>query len=190
MGAGHLGVLLSAAVTLTVMVVAAGLCFKPHGRSPRGLNVVKGIGPVSVAASLWLLWVATPPSTAVAAVGFACFAVALAVFLWALWVNRARWLTRIYCDDVPDHLVDAGPYRLVRHPCYSAYVLVYTGALVASRSVWLIPVVVINAALYWHAARTEEQKFTDSPLAADYAAYRRRTGMLLPNPIKMLRRSR
>ena len=188
MTAGHLAVLIGAGVPLTVMLVTAGLCFKAQGKTPRGLTVVKILGLVSVAAVGWALWVAAPPSGAETGLSVALFGVALILYAWALWTHRGRWPTRVYCDDVPAHLVVTGPYRLVRHPCYGAYVLLYTGALVAGRSPWLVVVLLANAALYWHAARREERKFASSALAADYEAYRRRTGMLLPNPVKMLRR--
>jgi protein-S-isoprenylcysteine O-methyltransferase Ste14 len=44
--------------------------------------------------------------------------------------------------------------------------------------------VVCNGVLYWHAGRAEEREFVRSELAADYEAYRRRTGMFLPNPFQ------
>lgn len=177
--------LVSGSVTFTVFLVAAGFCFRAHGRSPLGLNLVKAIGPVSVAAAIWALAVASPASWVVVGAGVALFAEALALFLWALWTHRRRWLTRVYCDDEPAHLVTSGPYRWVRHPCYTAYLLAYAGALVTSRHPLVIPVLLINTILYLHAGRAEERKFAASPLAADYDAYRQRTGMLWPNPFKL-----
>ncbi len=177
--------LASGIVTFTVLVLAAGLCFRAHGRSPLGLNLVKAIGPLSVATAIWSLAVAAPASWRTAAPGVALFSGSLALFLWALVAHRRRWLTRVYCDDVPVHLVTTGPYRWVRHPCYSAYLLAYAGALVASRNLLVIPVLLVNGILYLHAGRVEERKFAGSPLAADYDTYRRRTGMLWPNPLKI-----
>ena len=81
---------------------------------------------------------------------------------------------------MPAHLVTAGPYRRLRHPCYSAYLLSFAGGLTVSPTYWLGAVALLMLVLYYQAARYEERKFEHSPLGQDYARYRETTGMFLP----------
>jgi protein-S-isoprenylcysteine O-methyltransferase Ste14 len=80
----------------------------------------------------------------------------------------------------PVSLVTAGPYRYVRHPFYTSYLIFWTGLALGTWSLWAVPVLVLMAVLYTVAARGEEGKFANSPMAAEYAAYRTRTGMFWP----------
>lgn len=168
-----------AAVTLVIFVVAAGFAFRQPGGAPVGLNLVKLTGPLSCGLLIWSLAVARV-GLGWSLAGAALMGSALALFLWALLANRPRPLSRIYCGDAPAHLQTAGPYRYVRHPCYSAYLLAFLGGVVASHHLAAVVVLLGNAALYVHAARFEERKFAAGPLAADYAAYRARTGGFIP----------
>ena len=52
--------------------------------------------------------------------------------------------------------------------------------VVATREPWLLVTFVAMGVIYYVAARKEESKFMSGPLAADYAAYRSRTGMFVP----------
>lgn len=168
-----------ALVTLAVFGVSAGLAFRQAGPAPTGLNLVKLTGPLSGGLVIWALAVARV-SLAGSLAGAVLMLVALAFFLWAVSANRPRPLSRIYCGDAPAHLQTAGPYRFVRHPCYSAYLLAFLGGVVASHHPAALLVLIGNTVLYLHAARFEERKFAAGPLAAEYAAYRARTGAFVP----------
>lgn len=77
-------------------------------------------------------------------------------------------------------LVTTGPYRLVRHPIYLGLALVATGAAVAFGS-WpalAIALFGIVPTFAWR-ARTEE-KLLGRTFGERYAAYRQRTGMIIP----------
>ena len=86
----------------------------------------------------------------------------------------------------PAHLMTTGPYRVVRHPFYCSYLLVWLAGLVATAKWWLALTVAIMVAIYLRAARFEERKFLDSALARHYRDYQARTGQLVPNPWKVL----
>ncbi|HUZ13590.1 MAG TPA: isoprenylcysteine carboxylmethyltransferase family protein [Caulobacteraceae bacterium] len=113
---------------------------------------------------------------------------------WALVVCQAAgfcftWWARIHLGSLwsgsvtrkQDHrVIDTGPYRLVRHP-------IYTG-LLFSTVVWAVqiaePAALLGVAFailaFWLKARLEE-RFLARELGQDaYAAYRRRTPMLVP----------
>jgi protein-S-isoprenylcysteine O-methyltransferase Ste14 len=181
----HLTVLILCLVTFAVFGLAGGLLFKPFGRYPAELWLVLVIGVVSLLAEIAgvALWEAAGTR---AFIGIAMFLVALALILWAGWQLRGQGITRIYCQDSPAKLITSGPYRLMRHPCYTAYSIGYEAGAVASGCPWLWLVLAGMVVLYIHAALFEEKKFESSQLAAEYAAYRARTGMFLPDPLKML----
>ena len=110
----------------------------------------------------------------------------LGLFWWAIQANSAARLSAAFSDDLPVHLVESGPYRFIRHPFYCSYVLAWLAGAIATARWWLIPTVVVMAVIYWNAASSEEEKFSRSPLAAEYESYRSRTSLLVPNPMKLL----
>ena len=77
-------------------------------------------------------------------------------------------------------LVQNGPYRLVRHPMYTAYLLLFIGAFLLSGS-WLIGLsgTAVIATLMLFRIKKEEQLLL-SVFGHEYARYRTRTGMFIP----------
>ena len=129
---------------------------------------------------------ATPHVTARQALGgVSIYLCALALFWWTIRANSRRPLSAAFSPDTPLHLVQHGPYRLVRHPFYCCYLLTWTAGVVSTGRVWLLPSVAMMLAIYFRAANVEEDKFARSPLAPMYARYRAGTGMFLPNPVKL-----
>ena len=108
------------------------------------------------------------------------FAGALGLFFWTIHVTRARPPLLAFTPAPPSFLVQDGPYRLVRHPFYLAYMMFWAGTALAGHSPlgWVVPVMM--AIIYAHTARREEELFAASPLGADYASYRARVGMFMP----------
>jgi len=124
----------------------------------------------------------TPVTTACAS---GMYLGALGLFWWAVRTNRNRPLSAAFSPDAPQFLIREGPYRYVRHPFYSAYLVAWTAGVAATRNLWLTPTVAVMLMIYLRAIAIEERKFSRSHLAAAYADYRRCTGCLVPNPIKM-----
>ena len=99
------------------------------------------------------------------------------------WARHTIWRLRFgiaFAEQVPEAVCSEGPYRRVRHPIYFSYLVAYLAVLVALPH-WLTATVLgVNIALFVYAAHDDERNFAASALAADYAAYRERTGMFLP----------
>ncbi len=110
------------------------------------------------------------------------FAVSLGLWSWALATTRATPPTLAFTGDEPRFMLNAGPYRWIRHPFYSAYLLFWAGTAAATPGIFGWAAVLILGAVYFVAARHEEGKFARSALAARYAAYAAHTGMFLPWP--------
>ena len=82
----------------------------------------------------------------------------------------------------PDHaVVRDGPYRRVRHPMYSANMLLSAGLTLIFLSLPLLVPFAVIVALSFVRARIEERLFLRSPrLRGEYSAYRAETGRFLP----------
>lgn len=115
------------------------------------------------------------------AVAIVMYTGAIAIFLSAIESAKRTRLQRSFVDyPLPDRLITSGPYKWVRHPFCSGYLL---GALagpvgIDHRAMFLVaaPLVVISIL----AAVREEQVWLAGPRAAEYREYRRRTGMFIP----------
>jgi protein-S-isoprenylcysteine O-methyltransferase Ste14 len=108
------------------------------------------------------------------------YLLALTLFFWSIQVNRQNALSAAFSPDSPRHLVNWGPYRFIRHPFYSAYLLTWSAGFVATGQWWLLPSIAVMFAVYLRAAQVEEQKFASSPLAEAYREYQESTGRFLP----------
>jgi len=75
-------------------------------------------------------------------------------------------------------LVTSGPYAYVRHPIYTGILLAMIGSAVA-RGLWWGLLFLLCFAYFLFSARTEE-KMMLAQFPEAYAAYRRRTRMLIP----------
>lgn len=141
-----------------------------------------GIGSLSVAAYAVVLfgaraaeifWLAVIP-------GVIAVLQALLLFEWARHSVRGRRFSYISSTDVPQFVCTDGPFRWVRHPFYTSYLM----TLVSVAAMFPNRITVIGAIVgiitFHFAARHEERKFEGSPVAAEYAAYKRRTGRFVP----------
>ena len=108
----------------------------------------------------------------------------LALYEWARHVIWGRSFYIAWSGSVPDALCDRGPYAYIRHPIYASYILAFLAVLVAMPTLITLAVFVFNAGLFSHAALSDERSLASGTFAADYALYRRRTGMFLPRVLR------
>ena len=112
--------------------------------------------------------------------GVAAFAGSLVLFEWARQSVRGKFFSYIYSRDTPQFIWTSGPYTYIRNPFYASYLLSYIGAAMMFPGIAAFAVVGVMIGYFTLAARHEERKFEGSPLAAEYAVYRRRTGRFIP----------
>ena len=150
-------------------------------RTPGDLVNARGFG---VGLSIWgplaSIQLATQPPAWQSAVGVAGLVAAFALFNWAAASIRGRAFSLAGHDDLPQFVHTSGPYAHVRNPFYASYILAGVSTIVMWPSRWGALVVVLAIAYYEWLARYEEGKFVKSPVAAEYAEYKSRTGRLLP----------
>ena len=79
-----------------------------------------------------------------------------------------------------DHeLVRTGPYRLLRHPIYTAMLGMFLGTAIASSQFHALLGLAILVVAYLRKTRLEDQMLAQA-FGADYNAYRRHTWALVP----------
>lgn len=126
-----------------------------------------------------LTWTETrPPFFQLIGVGIELAAACL--FWWAISVSRSARLRFAFDPEHPDSIVMTGPYRYLRHPFYTSYLIFWSGWGIATWSIWAIVPVIFFTVVYVLAAKDEERKFSLSPLAIEYDVYRKNTGFLAP----------
>jgi protein-S-isoprenylcysteine O-methyltransferase Ste14 len=73
----------------------------------------------------------------------------------------------------------AGPYRFVRHPIYTALLVLYAGAATVSDELHALIGLALAVFAYLRKIRLEEANLMNA-FGADYRDYRRKTRALLP----------
>ena len=159
---------------------------RPAG-STTGMKLISACGIAFAVLHLAAIAMAPAISPLRGIIAAALYVMALALFWWAIRSNAPKPLSAAFSPDPPMHVMQNGPYRYIRHPFYCSYLLTWAAGVVASAQLWLLPTVAVMLVIYIRAAKAEEQKFTRSELAGTYESYRTRTGLFLPNPIKMRR---
>jgi protein-S-isoprenylcysteine O-methyltransferase Ste14 len=116
-------------------------------------------------------------------IGIAISTIAITLFVSAKMAIGEQY-SPCFDSYVPTDVIREGLYKYVRHPIYMANILLLTGMVIATGSVWIILNVVLLAAYYLNSALKEEKVLKEKfPI---YREYMKTTGMMIPSP-KMFR---
>ncbi len=129
-----------------------------------------------VAAHYRPAWVSPTPWFTVRAFGLLLWALGLLFLLWPLFYLR-RAFSIIPAARV---LIREGPYRFVRHPMYTIYVLSYTATVLVRLTPAMALLLTAWGVLL--AARIRDEERVLSAAFPEYDEYRRRAGAILPRP--------
>lgn len=143
---------------------------------PGILNVLAGAGVILLSLLIDLRF---PLSRAVARrVGLFTVYAGMALVLWAATYIRAAFLGGV--EPRPEKLVQAGPYRFVRHPVYLGMTIALVGAALVLRS-WpgLLAVFLLFLPSEIYRARLEEEALRHK-VGSEWDAHAAQTGFLLP----------
>jgi protein-S-isoprenylcysteine O-methyltransferase Ste14 len=109
-------------------------------------------------------------------------AIVLASFGLLLWgyleLRRARAFSVMPRPIAGGQLVESGPYRLIRHPIYSALILGAVG-IAAQRGSWLTLLAAVGLLAVLDLKRRREEAWLAARFEA-FAAYRARTKAFIP----------
>ena len=99
-----------------------------------GFRLIQACGAFAAAMNLRTLVVHTPISGLQGLAALALYGIALTEFWWAIATHGRRPPTHAFSSDEPVRLVREGPYRAVRHPFYSSYLITWSAALIATHN--------------------------------------------------------
>lgn len=104
--------------------------------------------------------------------------------LLIFWYTR-RWIQNkdfalVFNKEAPSHLETEGPFRWVRHPFYSSYLLCYFSVVLFTLDTLMGLTFLFMVGLYFKALKEEEQKFQEKGFSEAYKNYSQRTGALFP----------
>ena len=169
--------------SVTLLAFGAGMKWfrMANDRSPAKLFLTLSAAACAVV-QVAVIARAHPPSVFFREAGVGFYLLAHLVYWWSRASHGGNRPAFALVPVKPQFLTQRGPYRLIRHPIYTAYLLVWLAGPVIAAQPWLLLTTLWMASLHFYAARQEEQQFALSDLARDYALYRRRTGMFVPTP--------
>ena len=119
-----------------------------------------------------------PASAAWVPIGLAVQASFIALAVWARWHLGRNWSGRIEIK-IGHELVRSGPYRLLRHPIYTAMLGMFVGTALIDGHIHALVGVALAGVAYWRKIRMEETKMREA-FAGEYENYRHATWALVP----------
>jgi len=153
---------------------------KPESRGSRGLHVFLAntallliLAPVPGLRQRYL-----PSSPIVLATGLTIQAMGLLLAVWARRHLGRNWSGEI-AIKVDHKLVRSGPYRVVRHPIYTALLGMYAGSAVVFGELHALLGLAMAVFAYGRKVNLEEANLMEC-FGADYRDYRSATWALLP----------
>ena len=159
-------------------------------RSPGRIFMGIGFMLVLVPTSFWLKMAGRTPLSALAKplwsapdpVNWALFGLVLAGFAFCWWarLHLGRLWSGFTTLKEGHHIVDTGPYGLVRHPIYSG--IIFSALMTAGLNATVLGVLGFLSLIYGLSvvARIEERFLREQLGEAAYGAYAARVPMLVP----------
>ena len=194
MGEDDLFRALSAAVFLVALGIS-GTCRRRarEGGAPArreealGLRVARAVlaGPlylgflVYVLQPSWLAWARLDLPEAARWAGAVLLA-ATVPLTWSVMRHLGSNVTETVLTKEEAGLVTSGPYHRVRHPLYTASLLMWVGISLSSANVFLGTFTCLYGWMLLRLVIPREERSLLRAFGAEYARYRERTGRLLP----------
>ncbi|GAB1595649.1 methyltransferase family protein [Lysobacter claricitrinus] len=136
------------------------------------------LGPGPWFGHSWLREQFVPHTAPVYAVGLALAVAGAALAIYSRVLLGRNWSATVQLKH--DHeLIERGPYRFVRHPIYTGFLLLFLGNAVMVgdwRGLLAVAIVFVS---FWRKLQLEE-KWLGMHFGGAYLAYRRRTKALVP----------
>jgi len=152
--------------------------FRSAGPMPPGMRLIGAVSLVTMTAFAWSVLAEPLPGTWPLAVVLATGS--LALFVWTVRATRDAGLALAFAGAQPSELVVVGPFRYLRHPFYTSYLLFWLATFIATLSNICALGLFVLLVCYVTAAREEEYSISRSRLAIQYVQYASGAGMFLP----------
>jgi protein-S-isoprenylcysteine O-methyltransferase Ste14 len=119
-----------------------------------------------------------PPTLELIWAGLALCAAGIGFAIWARHTLGRNWSGNPTIKEGHE-LIEAGPYRVVRHPIYTGFLAAILGTYIGGGRVRELIVLVLSFVILWFKLRVEEGLMTRQFPEA-YPAYKARTKALIP----------
>ena len=118
------------------------------------------------------------PTLALVVTGLTIQAASMALYYWARQHLGRFWSGAITIKS-EHRLIRTGPYRLLRHPMYTAVLGMFVGTVIVSWQIHALVGLALGIAVYLRKIRIEERTIREA-FGSDYESYRRKTWRLIP----------
>lgn len=136
------------------------------------------LGPGDWFGRSWLREGIVPHTVPVFAASLVIVVAGVALAIWARVLLGRNWSSVVQIKR--DHeLVEAGPYRYIRHPIYTGILIAFIGTAMKEGDVRGIFAILILFASFWRKLRMEERMLGET-FGEAYAGYKKRTRALIP----------
>ena len=167
-------------VCLLAFQLALGSHFRRSGSLARPMRALVVLSVCVWAGGVVCLAWRGPPRLSLLIPAMVLLGAAALLFAFTRATTPARVLPAAFADEAPAFVIDRGPYRVIRHPFYTAYILYWIGfAFAAPHPAVAIGVALIIAAYVFLAGR-EERLLAAGALGPKYRAYMEGTGRFVP----------
>ena len=112
--------------------------------------------------------------------GLALSVGSIALIYWTLRTHETPLSLWHQENDAPASIVTDGPYALMRHPFYTAFLMALAATMMCSPQVGTILTFAYGVGVMNSTAAREEARLAASEFGAEYAAYRDRTPRFIP----------
>jgi protein-S-isoprenylcysteine O-methyltransferase Ste14 len=102
------------------------------------------------------------------------------LFAWWARIHLGRLWSGSITRKEGHHVVDTGPYGLVRHPIYTGLIGATIATAIAEATATALAAVIVLTFGLWFKARAEERFLSTELGPEEYRAYQRRVPMLVP----------
>ena len=171
--------ILSAICFISFVWSGLALFTRPNGITI-SMRVISAFYILSMILHLNAIILAREINLVIGSMGLSLYITSLVLFWWAVKTTKDKPLSALSSHDLPNHILVTGPYKLIRHPFYTSYLLFWLAGVLLTNQLWLHIIFAIMLVLYYSAACREEAKFFSSPYSAEYKLYKQTTGMFLP----------
>jgi protein-S-isoprenylcysteine O-methyltransferase Ste14 len=101
-------------------------------------------------------------------------------FTWWARLHLGRLWSASITKKAQHHIVDSGPYGIVRHPIYTGILAAALATAAEMGTAEAVAGLLVLFLAFWIKARLEERFLSEQLGAAPYEAYRQRVPMLIP----------
>lgn len=153
---------------------------KPNEKMPIKMRMLSLLSTLFFIGQLVFLFQQNAPNFAITIFGLLLLCLSFGLFWSAIPYAKSAQLGIAFAGKASPKILMEGPYKYIRHPFYSSYLLFWLGGFLVAQSGWLLISVVVMAWFYFTAIAEEEAMLLSGEMGDLYKSYRIRTGAVLP----------